>query len=108
MGAIPTIDRNKGCWIETPSKAPQIETPLKILVYIYIYIISRERESERERERKRERERERDFEAKTATKILEPPVMETQLVDDARVSPPGKDPVDTGDFGSEIHGKSRI
>ena len=104
MGAIPTIDRNKGCWIETPSKAPQIETPLKILVYIY-YI---EREREREREREKERKRERDFEAKTATKILEPPVMETQLVDDARVSPPGKDPVDTGDFGSEIHGKSRI
>ena len=104
MGAIPTIDRNKGCWIETPSKAPQIETPLKILVYIYILY----RERERAREREREKERERDFEAKTATKILEPPVMETQLVDDARVSPPGKDPVDTGDFGSEIHGKSRI
>jgi hypothetical protein len=52
MGAIPTIDRNKGCWNETPTKAPQIETPLKILVYIYI--ISRERESEREREREKE------------------------------------------------------
>ena len=37
MGAIPTIDTSKGCWIETPSKAPQIETPLKILVYIYFF-----------------------------------------------------------------------
>ena len=38
MGAIPTIDTSKGCWIETPSKAPQIETPLKILVYIYMCV----------------------------------------------------------------------
>jgi hypothetical protein len=58
MGAIPTIDRNKGCWIETPSKAHQIEPPLKILVYIYILYRERERARERERDREKERERE--------------------------------------------------
>jgi len=68
------VDRYIDRYIDLGTHGTHIES---IIIYIY-----------------RERERERDFEAKITIKILEPPVMETQLVDDARVSPPGKDPVD--------------